>query len=441
MYLIILTNPSFIMKKLYILLFTVLITILSFGQTPTLKVSGDDAPPNGSTVYDDPETPNNADIDFETTNFVMCADANGTTPSGCQGYIKWFVENTNGNVYVDGGNIFTSNDGFTYSVTGLTTGQTYFLRAELVNTNGNPLSTPVVYSLTVNIASYIDVANLAALRSSVIDDPNRYYRVTGEVVNTYDFNPFSEHTMFFQDGTAGIKVYDQEYEVTSYSIGDAVSNIRGRLFNFVGNELVFVPTYADWGPPNSTGNTPAVSTVTIANLIANIENYKSELVNINGVTFADGNGTNTFSYLMDYSISDGTPTIFRTIFDNADYVTGAFQIPQGNQNVVGIVSIDNSTVYVTSRSSSDITSSPLSTDAFEIDSVRMYPNPSSLGYVNLSSKSNSNLIVSVFDILGKQIFKETVTNNILNVSKLNAGMYIMKLSQDDATGTKKLIIK
>ncbi len=34
-----------------------------------------------------------------------------------------------------------------------------------------------------------------------------------------------------------------------------------------------------------------------------------------------------------------------------------------------------------------------------------------------------------------------VENNQLNVSNLNAGMYILKLSQNNATVTKKLVIQ
>lgn len=173
------------MKKITFYLFTLLISTLSFGQTPTLYIL--DGPTNGSTFIGDPETVSggNADVDFNTTSFIMCSDVSGTTPSGCNGYIKWSVENIVGPTYVDGGNIFTSNDTNTvYPIMGIVNGETYFLRAELVDTNGDPLSTPVVYSFTVTIASYIDVDNLADLRTNSVSD-DLYYRVTGSVTNTF----------------------------------------------------------------------------------------------------------------------------------------------------------------------------------------------------------------------------------------------------------------
>jgi hypothetical protein len=301
------------------------------------------------------------------------------------------------------------------------------------------LNPTVVYSFTFTIATYTDVANIAALRTQTVD-PDLYYRVTGEVVNTFRTDGSNGQILHFQDGSAGIKVFDPVYDLTGYNTGDAVSNIRGHL-ELVAGELELFPGSSDWGGATTTGNIPAVSTASIATILANVEDYKSELVNINEVTFADGNGTSTFAYLTDYSISDGTSMIFRTIFEYADYVSGPHLIPQVRQNIVAIVSIENSTVFVTARHSSDLTSNPLSSKDFEIDGFNVYPNPSSLGYVNLSSKSNSKMDVTIFDILGKQVVNNKVINNRLDVSNLKAGIYIMKASQDDATTTKKLVIK
>jgi hypothetical protein len=49
--------------------------------------------------------------------------------------------------------------------------------------------------------------------------------------------------------------------------------------------------------------------------------------------------------------------------------------------------------------------------------------------------------VQVFDILGKQVKNETLVDNTLNVSNLNTGVYIVKITQNNASITKKLVIK
>jgi Secretion system C-terminal sorting domain len=88
----------------------------------------------------------------------------------------------------------------------------------------------------------------------------------------------------------------------------------------------------------------------------------------------------------------------------------------------------------------DVTPATLSNNEFEANTFKIYPNPTSLGFVNISSRSQTVMKVKVFDILGKQVINETITNNRLNVSSLNTGVYIMRVSQDNAFITKKLVI-
>jgi hypothetical protein len=83
----------------------------------------------------------------------------------------------------------------------------------------------------------------------------------------------------------------------------------------------------------------------------------------------------------------------------------------------------------------------LSVNSFELNGVSIYPNPTNTGYVTISSLNSGKLDAQVFDILGKEVLNGQVENNQLNVSNLNAGMYILKLSQNNASITKKLVIQ
>ncbi len=72
--------------------------------------------------------------------------------------------------------------------------------------------------------------------------------------------------------------------------------------------------------------------------------------------------------------------------------------------------------------------------------LAIYPNPAST-VLNIDNAANSTIIV--YDLLGRTII---IKNNIslneqLNVSQLNAGTYLMKISNEDTTITKKFIIK
>lgn len=89
----------------------------------------------------------------------------------------------------------------------------------------------------------------------------------------------------------------------------------------------------------------------------------------------------------------------------------------------------------------EVTPTTLSVNAFNNESLKLYPNPVSDGQLNINSTTTENISVRVFDILGKEVISEELTNNSLDVSRLNAGLYIVKLTQGNATVTKKLIIE
>jgi hypothetical protein len=83
----------------------------------------------------------------------------------------------------------------------------------------------------------------------------------------------------------------------------------------------------------------------------------------------------------------------------------------------------------------------LSVSQNEISQFSLYPNPTSTGEVTISSTKTGKMSVAVFDVLGKQVKNELLWNTKLNVSSLKSGVYILRITQDEATTTKKLVIK
>lgn len=71
-------------------------------------------------------------------------------------------------------------------------------------------------------------------------------------------------------------------------------------------------------------------------------------------------------------------------------------------------------------------------------SFNIFPNPSNgLVKLNLNYKS-----VSVFDVLGKNVFEVFNTNRTIDLSSLPDGMYILKaLQMDNSSSESKLIIR
>jgi hypothetical protein len=71
----------------------------------------------------------------------------------------------------------------------------------------------------------------------------------------------------------------------------------------------------------------------------------------------------------------------------------------------------------------------------------MYPNPNNSGVLNIKSNLSGDINVAVYDVLGKQVINNTVSGNQLNISTLDAGVYIVKITQGNATSSQKLIVK
>jgi len=88
-----------------------------------------------------------------------------------------------------------------------------------------------------------------------------------------------------------------------------------------------------------------------------------------------------------------------------------------------------------------VTPDTLSNEDFISNAFKLYPNPAKSGFVNISSTGSGAIQANVFDVLGKQVVNAAVVNGRLDVSSLNTGVYIVKLTQGEATITKKLIIQ
>ncbi|HRN98413.1 MAG TPA: T9SS type A sorting domain-containing protein [Flavobacterium sp.] len=77
----------------------------------------------------------------------------------------------------------------------------------------------------------------------------------------------------------------------------------------------------------------------------------------------------------------------------------------------------------------------------QIEGLSFYPNPVSNGKIYITSKSSGAKEVTIFDVLGKKVLQKIVESKELNVSELSPGVYIIKIREDEATATRKLIIK
>jgi endonuclease I/chitodextrinase len=87
------------------------------------------------------------------------------------------------------------------------------------------------------------------------------------------------------------------------------------------------------------------------------------------------------------------------------------------------------------------TSSVLNVDEASFISFKMFPNPTNGSSVFFSIKEDAK--IKVYNLLGKLVLQKEINlnNNEINISRLNSGIYIVKVSSGDQFITKKLIKK
>lgn len=84
---------------------------------------------------------------------------------------------------------------------------------------------------------------------------------------------------------------------------------------------------------------------------------------------------------------------------------------------------------------------PLGRTQDQIEGLSFYPNPVSNGKIYITSKSSLAKEITIFDVLGKKVLQKVIDSKELSVAELSPGVYIIKIKEEEATATRKLIIK
>lgn len=76
-----------------------------------------------------------------------------------------------------------------------------------------------------------------------------------------------------------------------------------------------------------------------------------------------------------------------------------------------------------------------------IEGLNLYPNPATNGKVYITSKNDLTKEVIIFDVLGKKVLQTIINSKELNISNLSPGVYIIKINENEASATRKLIVR
>ena len=213
---------------------------------------------------------------------------------------------------------------------------------------------------------------------------------------------------------------------------------------------------------NFTGNSVSLAQYTIARNVNSGASWGASLQLIGSVANQDvhvitkGNAETALTSLAD-QLSSADAMLFNGddpvgLFKNGTLID-VFGTFGGSNNYEDIVYRRKSSVHVPSTTFNLIGewdafpqgtytdlgshSQTLNTTNFNINTIKLYPNPVFGNTITINSKNTYSF--SIYNVLGKNILKGFSKNGIIDISELKQGVYIVKLISGNQSTTKKLI--
>ncbi len=75
------------------------------------------------------------------------------------------------------------------------------------------------------------------------------------------------------------------------------------------------------------------------------------------------------------------------------------------------------------------------------NTFKLYPNPAYQEVVHITTKHNGVKDVVIYDVFGTIVLQDRITNTLLNISKLAPGVYVLQITENRVTMTRKLVVK
>jgi len=147
------------------------------------------------------------------------------------------------------------------------------------------------------------------------------------------------------------------------------------------------------------------------------------------VAFSDLSSGTIVSYLWD--LGDGNTS---TLSDPTHIYTA-----NGNYTVCLTVTTANG---CTDSICSAVQVSSVGVIENNVNTISIYPNPTTNNQVTIGNEMNESLSVSISNVIGQQVWNGTITKTeTINLPELNKGNYFVKITSETGSITKKLMIK
>jgi hypothetical protein len=171
----------------------------------------------------------------------------------------------------------------------------------------------------------------------------------------------------------------------------------------------------------------------------------------------DLNINTTYLVVVKYDLSANTASLFinptpggtEPAVANASNNTGTsaapaqiagFVIREGGSATSGTGNVEVDEIKVNTTWAS-VTGTTLKVNENTIAGLKIYPNPVTNGTLFIETSSNAEKAVTIFDVLGKQVLNTIISNSSVNVANLRSGVYVIKVTEEGKTVSRKLVIE
>lgn len=286
-------------------------------------------------------------------------------------------------------------------------------------------------------------ANMDCSNHSLSQYSTEVYKLNGEVVVTAV--AAYKNQKVIQDETGAILIFDDGNVLDpngTLEVGDKIRGFEGKLTNYYGF-MEFKPTTTfEQKTAIYQEVTPLEITLDQLNDESFMNQHQAELIRLRNVSFTQPGAA--FAKLTTYEISQNgtTASAVYPYFQDVDYL--GTEVPQGDFSIVGFnfatSKIGNQTppfrYYIVPRYLSDFMEETGVEEWNNKETV--YPNPTTGPVAFLSSTPVEK--VMVYDINGKLVANEFVTDNRMDVSQLDNGVYFAKLYRhNECLGVAKIV--
>lgn len=97
-------------------------------------------------------------------------------------------------------------------------------------------------------------------------------------------------------------------------------------------------------------------------------------------------------------------------------------------------------VFSMAVSAQEIAEGPIDRNS-PTNTFKLYPNPAYQEVVYITTKLNGVKNIVIYDVFGTVVLQDRISTSLLNISKLAPGVYILQVTENRVTMTRKLVVK